>query len=342
MQNAYSDALDTLLRDLCPPTRVRQIDGGAPAADLWQALWGSGFADCLLPEDAGGAALPLRDLAAVLHVLGAHAVPLPLGQTIAARAVLHAAGAALPDMPIALADIDGDAASTLVADGAHAGAFLVQQGDRCVLLDRETAQAEPTGAHADATVRLRRVQAGDGHGISLPPGTLRRLSACVHAAQLAGAMERVLELTLQYANDRQQFGRAIGKFQAIQQQISEMAEHVAAARMAAQIACDADGMLPDPVLVAIGKLRASDAVTPVAAVAHAVHGAIGITEEYDLQLYTRRLHAWRIAGGSEQWWARWLGRAVCDRADGGADGGAVACVRSWCEQVDDPPHESAG
>lgn len=325
MQNAYSDALDILLRDLCPPGRVRAIDGGAAAADLWEALRDSGFADCLLPEDAGGAALPLRDLAPVLHVLGWHALPLPLGQTIVARAVLHEAGAALPDIPLALASVDADAGAALVADGAHAHAYLLQSGDRCVLVPRAAADVEATGAHADGTVRLCGKAIAEGTGFPLPPGTLRRLGACVHAAQLAGAMERVLSLTVQYANDRRQFGRAIGKFQAIQQQISEMAEHVAAARMAAQLACHADGTLPDPIRVAVGKLRASEAVTPVAAIAHAVHGAIGITEEYDLQLYTRRLHAWRVADGAEPWWARWLGNAVCGRTDGGA----VALAREW-------------
>ena len=62
--------------------------------------------------------------------------------------------------------------------------------------------------------------------------------------------------------------------------------------------------------VAIGKLNACEAVAPVASGAHAVHGAIGITEEYDLQLFTRRLHAWRLADGSERYWARVIGEAV--------------------------------
>ncbi len=61
MHNTYSDALDALLRDHCQPATVRAIEQ-RDAAALWQALLESGFADCLLPESADGAGLPLSDL----------------------------------------------------------------------------------------------------------------------------------------------------------------------------------------------------------------------------------------------------------------------------------------
>lgn len=329
MHNAYSDALDALLRDCCTPATVRTLEQEADPQPLWQALRESGFADCLLPESAGGAALALRELAPVLFVTGRHALPLPLAQTIFARALLQACGVALPDGPIALASFDDGAAATLVADARHAQWFLLQDGERCLLLPAAAARAEATGARGDLTLRVPRPDATATATAAclLPAGTMRTLGACLHAAQLAGALSHVLDLTLQYANDRKQFGRAIGKFQAIQHQVSEMAEHVAAARVAAQLACDSDGATPDRLRAAIGKLRASDAVTPVAAIAHAVHGAIGITEEYDLQLYTRRLHAWRVADGSERWWSRVLGEAVCACPERNA----VELVREWCE-----------
>ncbi|UIF90083.1 acyl-CoA dehydrogenase [Cupriavidus sp. UYPR2.512] len=327
MHNAYSDALDALLRDCCPPATVRALEQQASPQPLWQALLESGFADCLLPESAGGAALPLRELAPVLFVTGRHALPLPLAQTIFARALLQAHGIALPAGPVALAGLEHGAGAALVADARHAQWFLLQDGERCLLLSAADARAEATGAHHDLTLRVPRPDTSAPAAFSLPAGTLRTLGACLHTAQLAGALSHVLDMTLQYANDRQQFGRAIGKFQAIQHQVSEMAEHVAAARVAAQLACDSGSGTPDRLRAAIGKLRASDAVTPVAAIAHAVHGAIGITEEYDLQLYTRRLHAWRVVDGSERWWSRVLGEQVC--ASAGRN--AVELVREWCE-----------
>jgi acyl-CoA dehydrogenase len=139
---------------------------------------------------------------------------------------------------------------------------------------------------------------------------LRACAAIVNAARLAGAMNRVLDMSLQYANDRSQFGKPIGKFQAIQQQLAVMAEHVAAANMAAELGFRAYSGLPEPLRAAIAKARTSEAVTPVAATAHALHGAMGVTEEYDLQLFTRRMHEWRMAHGAEHEWNRLVGEAL--------------------------------
>ena len=135
-------------------------------------------------------------------------------------------------------------------------------------------------------------------------------TACLIAAQMAGAMQRVLEMTLQFANDRQQFGRPLGKFQAIQHQLAVMAEQVLAARMAAQIGCSASGNHPGKMNAAIAKARASEAAVEVTALAHSIHGAIGFTADHDLQLFTRRLHAWRLQAGSESYWHEVLGQAV--------------------------------
>lgn len=138
------------------------------------------------------------------------------------------------------------------------------------------------------------------------------LQACLYAAQMAGAMQRVLDMTLQYANQRVQFGRPIGKFQAIQHQLAVMAEQALAARMAAQIGCASSGLLPDRLRAAIAKARTSEAAVEVAALSHSIHGAIGFTHEFDLQIYTRRLHHWRLGAGSESHWHDVLGAALVD------------------------------
>ncbi|WP_262356668.1 acyl-CoA dehydrogenase family protein, partial [Bordetella pertussis] len=76
--------------------------------------------------------------------------------------------------------------------------------------------------------------------------------------------------------------------------------------------------LAQPALLpaAIAKARASEAAALAANTAHAVHGAIGVTEEYDLQLYTRRLHGWRLAHGSEAYWHQVVGAALMGSGDG--------------------------
>ena len=135
-------------------------------------------------------------------------------------------------------------------------------------------------------------------------------SAAIHAAAIAGAMDRVFAMTLQYCNDRSQFGKSIGKFQAVQHQLSVMAQQVASAGIASELAFSGTGAVPARLATAIAKARTSMAVPLVASTAHALHGAIGVTAEYDLQLYTRRLHEWRMADGSETFWNRMVGNAV--------------------------------
>jgi alkylation response protein AidB-like acyl-CoA dehydrogenase len=123
-------------------------------------------------------------------------------------------------------------------------------------------------------------------------------------------MTRVFEMTLQYCNDRVQFGKTLGKFQAVQHQLSVMAEHVAAASMAAEAAFRTDAAAPSLLAAAMAKSRTSEAAVLVASIAHALHGAIGVAEEYDLQLLTRRLHEWRMAHGSEAHWNVLIGQRV--------------------------------
>ena len=132
-------------------------------------------------------------------------------------------------------------------------------------------------------------------------------AAALTAALLGGAMQRTFEMTLAQCNNRVQFGKSIGRFQAIQQQISVMAEHVLAVSIAAESAFRGIGPAPALLAAAVAKSRASEAAGLVAATAHAVHGAIGMTDEFDLAILTRRLHEWRVQYGGESLWNRRIG-----------------------------------
>ena len=89
-----------------------------------------------------------------------------------------------------------------------------------------------------------------------------------------------------------------------------LAELVAFATMAARMGCTGTVATPDELRALNAKLACCDAAERAVAIAHAVHGAIGVTEEYDLQLYTRRLHEWRGAHGAETYWNRIVGHAM--------------------------------
>lgn len=137
---------------------------------------------------------------------------------------------------------------------------------------------------------------------ALPP----EARAALTAARMAGAIERLLDFTMAHATARQQFGRPLSAFQAVQQQLAQLAEEVAAARLAAHIGLAGPGFtLPRS---ATAKLRCNEAATLSTSIAHQLHGAIGATAEYDLQLFTRALWRWQTQDGASAHWAAQLGR----------------------------------
>lgn len=315
----FSDAVAQLLSDQCTPAAVRAIEAGGDHRSLWQHLETSGFADALLPESQGGAGLNLADAYPVWALCGAHALPLPLAETMLSRALMVGAGLTPPAGSLTLATATLTAQGELVCDtvrcGRVADQVLTVLPDRLALLPVSQAAVTDAGFCLDATLQW---SAADVAAAPSAKATLdvRTLQACLYSAQLAGALMSVFQRTLAYANDRNQFGRPIGKFQAIQHQLSVMAEHVFAARMAAQLGCYSDqGIQPHRERVAVAKARTSEAALEVASLAHSIHGAIGFTAEFDLQLDTRRLHLWRQAAGSETYWHGVLGTALVDAPD---------------------------
>lgn len=136
----------------------------------------------------------------------------------------------------------------------------------------------------------------------------QELSAVIHSMLIAGGIERLLAMSIDYANTRIQFGKPIGRQQALQQQLAQLAEQAALVRIVGQFGA-AVGLSPSPERAAVAKYSASAAVPLATSVAHAVHGAIGITEEFGLQAIVKPLHAWRMAAGSEGYWASVLGKA---------------------------------
>ena len=119
----------------------------------------------------------------------------------------------------------------------------------------------------------------------------------------------MLELTVRYCGQRQQFGRRLSQFQAVQQQLAVLAGEELAARAAVQRALELTrpgGWPAAP--VAVAKARTALAATAAAKIAHQLHGAIGITTEYALSRYTRPAWAWREEYGSEHYWSAELAR----------------------------------
>jgi len=135
--------------------------------------------------------------------------------------------------------------------------------------------------------------------------------ALVRTAQLAGALEAVAHLTRHYTGERVQFGRPIGTYQAVQQHIVAVVQAAEIVSVSLWRAAQAYARRSATFEVCSAKLVANESARISARAAHQAHGAIGMTREYPLQLYTRRLNLWRQQFGTERQLSLSLGKGVC-------------------------------
>ncbi len=254
---------------------------------LWQLLCEQvGAAALVVPEELGGAGGELADVATVLQELGRALVPSPLlGTTLAELALLAATE---PDVKTLEALAEGSSIGAVVLDADY-----VVNGDVADVvvaavdgqLSRWTRFSAQRVATMDPTRRLARVQPEDTVAFGADPG-IADTAAILLAAEQIGAAERCLELTVEYAKSRVQFGRPIGSFQALKHRMADLYVAVAAARAVVADACNE----PTHTNAALARLAASEALTTVAAEGIQLHGGIAITWEHDMHLYFKRAH----------------------------------------------------
>jgi acyl-CoA dehydrogenase len=317
------------MRSLLVDTAERAMRTGEAAPErLWPALEEAGLPRAMLGESDGGAGADRGDAIAILRVAGERALHAPLAETMLAGALLSRSGLAVPKGKLTVAPVARGNLPTLAR--GNAGWRLVGSA-RFVPWARE-AGAIAVLAEMDGRVFAARARVGDNavmphDNMAGEPRDELRLDALdveeaapapdardavwlegalMRAALMAGALDATRDLTVRYCGERQQFGRPIGKFQAIQQQVAELAAHVAAAGAAVDDAAAAAGAFE----TAVAKARTSEAAGLVAGIAHQAHGAMGFTREHRLNLYTRRLWSWREEFGDESYWWSWLGRTA--------------------------------
>jgi alkylation response protein AidB-like acyl-CoA dehydrogenase len=254
---------------------------------LWQLLCEQvGAAALVIPEELGGAGGELADAATVLRELGRTLVPSPLlGTTLAELALLAAPD---PDAETLEGLAAGSSIGALVLDpdyvvnGDIADVVVASTDGRLSRWTRFSAQPVAT---MDPTRRLARVQPEETLDLGDDPG-IADTAAILLAAEQVGVAERCLELTVEYAKSRVQFGRPIGSFQALKHRMADLYVAVAAARAVVADAC-AD---PTPANAATARLAATETLSTVAAEGIQLHGGIAITWEHDMHLYFKRAH----------------------------------------------------
>lgn len=336
-----------ILGDLCTQEHVRDAerDGHLPAP-LWDELRAGGFLLVGLDEEHGGGGT-LHDAAALLRLAGAHAAPVPLAENGMLGARLLADAGMAADMGT-IGFAPGLPAETLAVTPRSGGWTLTgtaprvpwgRDADRLVALVDAGGDAGPlvvSAPIADATITLGLDLAGEPRdavtfdGVALdetavrqaPPGVdryvLRARGALTRVLLMAGAMERVRDLCILHCADRRQFGRPLDRFQAVAQNLAVIIELTASATMAADLATIEAGAGTGHADAMAAKVVTGAAATEVARLAHQVHGAIGVTEEYTLQQLTRRLWSWRDEYGAEAYWAVRIGRRIASARGTGA------------------------
>lgn len=333
MSDIRNDLLDTVDR-ICEEHCTRDVLVGAergewPAA-MWNALEETGLVGALLPEEAGGSGIDFADAMAILRRTAYHAVPLPLAETLLAGRLLLSAG--LPVPTGALTVVPPGAQELRISQGAGpvvtGEAVRVPWGTACahaVVVARgeggwfigviateglASATLRNLAGEPRATLRFESAPLVQVAPFAGGSDRLRAEGALIRSVQMAGAIERILSYSVQYANERVQFGKAIGKFQAVQHMLAVLAGHVAAAGAVADMAVEASTDEAHDFAVGVAKARAGEAAGKGAEIAHQVHGAMGFTHEHNLHHSTRRLWSWREEFGNESYWQERLGRTV--------------------------------
>ncbi len=297
--------------------RVRALRFADPGFDrnVWRQMCEMGWTGLLVAEDAGGSGLGMAELCALCEELGAGLVPEPL-VAVAMAARLLPAGHLTPVLSGERVVIPAwqerantyglDGQSTALRDGrlhgrkmfvplaAGADAFLVTTQAGLALVARDA---------PGLTVDIERTQDGgnigtltlDGAAGEAVPGDAADPldeAALASAAYMLGVMDRAFAMTLDYLKTRQQFGKLIGSFQALQHRAADLTIQLALTRASVESAAATLDQTTVPALrrgaVSRAKARASEAGMIVTRQCIQLHGGIGYTDEYDVGLFLRK------------------------------------------------------
>lgn len=331
------DTVERLLAGTCTPEVIERSEADGWCAPVWDPLAEAGFPWISVPEAAGGSGGSLADALAVLRAVGRHAAPVPVAETALLGGWLAAAAgfelpagamSVVPD-PAALRVEGGRlVGQASVAWGRHAQSIMALVDGRAIALRPDVVQITPganvAGEPRDTVVVDVELDALESAPVDIDAEALVARGALSRIVMMAGALEAMSQLSVDYAHARRQFGRPIAGFQAVQQHLVVTAQAAARAAMAADLAGAALARGSAEFEVAAAKLVADEAAVLATRAAHQAHGAMGVTREYPLHQLSRRLWAWRHEYGSAARWRRCLGAQL---ADGGADGLFPAIAR---------------
>jgi acyl-CoA dehydrogenase len=324
LQNMLHESVSRLFEDELDWDALTRYEKVESPDLLWSKLIEQGIDKVLASESSGGIEASWSDAYPVLRACGRYTVPLPVCETILGHWVAKQSGAELPKgIPGLLTDgfsVEADKFflnRSIVPWGSRCNFYMAIHNSHLFILEAQNQQVEnQNNLGRDPRDRI----SGEAKVLNQYPTSLNNdsflyLGALVRSIQIGGASAAALDLALKYASDREQFGRSLAKFQAIQHHLADLAGLVASVDAIAIAACarlDLSGITQNErnarFEIAAAKCRASEAVEKITRLSHQIHGAIGFTYEYGLHFLTRRMWAWRTEYGGVAYWGEELGR----------------------------------
>jgi alkylation response protein AidB-like acyl-CoA dehydrogenase len=324
-QDELRHAVRAVATDHCGSAQLRAVidAGNGMDAALWSLLARDlGLAGIAVPAEYGGSGGSVVDAAVVLEEAGRALLPVPLLGTLIAAVVIGrgdqaVAADVLPDLAAGLASaclvvaphvtVTGDrltGAAAHVLDAVDARLLVVAAGDGLWVCRREAAGVSMSAGPALDLTRWQASASFDG-AAAMPLGDAVASAAAVDllrvglALEAVGVARRCLELTTAYLKTREQFGRPIGSFQALQHRAADLVVAVESAASTAYYAAwsaqESPGELP--VVAPLALAVCGEAAYLVAAETIQLHGGIGFTWEHDAHLYFKRATTIRLLLG---------------------------------------------
>jgi acyl-CoA dehydrogenase len=301
-----------------------QRTGWAPS--VWDAAAVVGLPWIGVPEAAGGVGGTLADAIAVLQVAGRYAAPIPLAETgVLAGWLLAECGLDTGERPLSVAPGRPEDDLRIEADRVSGSIHRVPWGRSvaqvvAIVADRVVVLAPKQASRVDALTNVagepRDTLHFDGATAvvaaapeSVTADRLFGRGALTRAALMSGALQTVAAMTATYTTERRQFGKPVGTFQAVQAHVVAAAEEAALVDIAVQVAARQADRQAASFEIAAAKAVANNAARVATRAAHQAHGAMGMTQEYALHQFSRRLWAWRAEYGDASWGDR-LGRSA--------------------------------
>ena len=305
-QLMFAETARGLFADTCTPDHWRKAMEGGESRDAarWQAIVDTGFTQLLLPESVGGLGLSELDFALIAEAAGYVALPDPLVESAGVAAPLLAAQApghpalADPAASVAIQETTGG----LVADADSAAAIVLRIDAMAYVVARDAVRL----TRRDSIDPFRRLFAVEWDTRdAIPLGAVDfdlalDRGALFAAAQGLGLAQRVVDMAVAYAGERQQFGKPVGSYQAVKHHLSTAQVAIEFARPVVYAAAADIGRrdVQARARVSHAKIVAREAADAAARTAIQVHGAMGYSWEVDVHLFLKRALALTNAWGT--------------------------------------------